>query len=241
MKVATELYNAAVKVMEPQQPLLLYTGVDEDDPLHPVLLQLGFREFRRVYSPTLEVGAFDLSSLHAATDSFEKLGYRVVTLADLDYTDDAKEQLHALFNEVYADTSTVVPATPERFSLGEWWTDVIEDEDIIPEAFFIALSGDEMVGFGNLMHGYLLPGSRNTELGTGTFGTKRAHRHHHREIMLALKAREVAYAKRHGYATIRAEIDAENPWILQVCAELPFMQGKDYLSMVRVLNWTVTS
>ncbi len=89
------------------------------------------------------------------------------------------------------------------------------------------------------MHSYLVPDVK-TELGTATFGTKRTHRHHHREIMLALKVREVAYAKAHGYKTIRAEIDAENPWILQVCAELPFVQGKDYLSMVRVMNWTVT-
>lgn len=58
--------------------------------------------------------------------------------------------------------------------------------------------------------------------------------------MLAPKVREAAYAKAHGYKTIRAEIDAENPWILQVCAELPFVQGKDYLSMVSVTNWTVT-
>ena len=236
--VAKKLYNAAVEAMKPQRPLLLYTGVEEDDPLHSVLLQLGFREFRRVYSPTLDVRAFDLSSLTKTTQTFEKLGYRIVTLAESDLTDETKGQLHALFNEVYADTSTVVPATPGRFSLGAWWTDVIEGEDIIPEAFFIALSGDEMVGFGNLMHGYLVPDSK-TELGTATFGTKRSHRHHHREIMLALKAREVAYAKAHGYTTIRAEIDAENPWILQVCAELPFVQGKDYLSMVRVMNWTV--
>ncbi len=237
--VATELYKAAVEAMKPQRPLLLYTGVEEDDPLRSVLLQLGFREFRRVYSPTLDVRAFDLSSLTKTTHTFEKLGYRIVILAELEHTNDTKKKLHALFNEVYADTSTVVPATPERFSLGAWWTDVIEDEDIIPEAFFIALRGDEMVGFGNLMHSYLV--LEETELSTATFGTKRSHRHHHREIMMALKAREIAYAKAHGYATIRAEIDAENPWILQVCAELPFVQGKDYVSMLRVMNWKVTS
>lgn len=61
--VATELYNAAVETTRPQQPLLLYTGVEEDDPLRLVLLQLGFREFWRVYSPTLDVEAFDISSL----------------------------------------------------------------------------------------------------------------------------------------------------------------------------------
>ena len=239
-EVATRLYDAAVEAMEPQQPLLLYTGVEEDDPLYPVLVQLGFREFRRVYSPTLDVQAFDFSSLTETTQTFEKLGYRIVSLAELDYTDETKRKLHVLFNEVYADTSTVVPATPERFSVGAWWADVIEDEDIIPEAFFIALSGNEMVGFANLMHSYLVPDSK-TELGTATFGTRRSHRHHHREIMLALKAREITYARAHGYATIRAEIDAENPWILQVCAELPFVQGKDYVSMLRVINWVLTS
>ncbi len=239
IEVATKLYNAAVKAIEPQQPLLLYTGVEEDDPLHSVLLQLGFREFRRVYSPTLDVAAFDLLSLDVATSIFERLGYRITTLGELEQTNRVKRQLHTLFNEVYADTSTVVQATPERFSFEAWWADVIDDEDIIPEAFFIALDGDEMVGFGNLMHSYLVPDLRNSELGTATFGTKRTYRHHHREIMLAIKAREIAYAKQHGYATIRAEIDAENPWILQICAELPFVQGRDYISMVRVMNWTV--
>ncbi len=238
-EVATKLYDAAVAAMEPPNPLLLYTGVEEGSPLYPVLLQLGFREFRRVYSPTLDAQAFDFSSLNAATVIFEELGYRIVKLSDLEHTDKTKKQLQALFNEVYADTSTVVPATPERFGIAAWWADVIEDEDLIPEAFFIALNGDEMVGFGNLMHSYLVPGSRGTELGTGTFGTLRSYRHHHREIMLAIKAREIAYARAHGYRTIRAEIDAENPWILQICAELPFVQGRDYLSMVRVLNWTV--
>jgi L-amino acid N-acyltransferase YncA len=57
--------------------------------------------------------------------------------------------------------------------------------------------------------------------------------------MLAVKAREIAYAKEHGYRTIRAEIDADNPWTLHLCAELPFIQGGDVISMARVMNWTV--
>ena len=137
---------------------------------------------------------------------------------------------------MYADTSTVVPATPKRFGLEAWWTEVIKDENIIPEAFFIAVRNDEFVGFGNLFRSEIAD-----ELETGTFGTARRYRHHHREVMLAIKAQEIAYAKTHSYATIRAEIDAENPWILQVCAELPFVQGKDYISLVRVLNWAVRS
>ena len=127
-------------------------------------------------------------------------------------------QLSDLHTEVYADTSTVVQATPQQFSRAEWLEAFVYGEGEIPDAFFIAVRGDEFAGFGNLF-----AGAAERGLETGTFGTKRAYRHHHREIMLAIKAQEIASAKAHGYRTIRAEIDAENSWILQICAELPFV------------------
>ena len=233
-EVAGALYEMVIRALEPRNPLLLYTGADEDSPFLPVLRSLGFREFQRVYSPTLDVQAFELPSLDAHKDRAEAFGYRVVSLAELEPTDHTKRALFRLFSEVYADTSTVVPATPEAFSPAEWWADLIADETVIPEAFSLALQGDEMAGFGTLYRG-----EKEDELETGTFGTARRYRHHHCEVMLAIKAQEIAYARTHGYATIRAEIDAENPLILQVCAELPFVQGKDYISLVRVLNWAV--
>lgn len=239
-EIARKLYEAVLEAIKPNQPLLLYTGVEEGNALHPVLSSLGFREFQRVYSPTLNVKAFDLLSLAEAEREFLELGYSIRTLDDLELTDALRRDLQHLFGEVYADTSTVVPATPERFPLDRWWKDVMEDDDIIPEAFFIAFLGEEMIGSANLLRGYLYPDSRGQELGTATFGTGRGYRHHHREIMLALKCREIAYAKAQGYNRIRAEIDAENPWIVQVCAELPFVQSNDYISMMRVLNWSHT-
>ncbi len=162
------------------------------------------------------------------------LGYELVQLSELDWTADVTAKLYVLHTEVYSDTSTVVPVTPERFSRAEWLRATVKADAVIPEAFLIALKGGEFVGFGNLFEGEV-----GGELETGTFGTARSYRHHHREIMLTIKAQEIAYAKRHGYKTVRAEIDADNPWILQICAELPFVQGKDYLSLVRVMNWTV--
>ena len=109
----------------------------------------------------------------------------------------------------------------------------IQSDSVIPEAFFIALNKDALIGFGNLFRG-----EAAGELETGTFGTVRAYRHHHRDIMLAIEAREMAYAREHGYKTVRAEIDADNFLTLSICAELPFVQGEDYVSLVRVPNWT---
>ena len=233
-EVAGALYETVLRALEPRDPLLLYTGADEDSPLLPVLRALGFREFRRVYLPTLEVPSFGLSSLDAEVNRTAALGYRVVSLRELEPSDRTKQALFGLFCEVYADTSTVVPATPQPYSPAGWWEDFILDEAIIPEAFFVALQGNDMAGFGTLYRG-----EQEGELETGTFGTARRHRNYHRDLMLAVKAHEIDYAQTHGYRTLRAEIDADNPLILQVCAELPFVQGKDYISLVKVLNWFV--
>ncbi len=210
-EVAGALYKTMMGALEPRDPLLFYTGADEDSPLLPALRSLGFREFRRVYLPTLEVRSFELSSLDACVNRTAALGYRVVALVEFEPTDHTKGALFRLFSEVYADTATVVPATPEAFSPDEWWSDLVEDEAVIPEAFFVALRGDDMAGFGTLYRG-----EREGELETGIFGTARLHRHHHRDLMLAVKAREIAYAKLHGYRAIRAEIDADNPLVLQI-------------------------
>ena len=231
--VANRLYDRLVQELQPHQPLLLRTGVDEGDAFYATLRSLGFRDYRRVYSPVLDVAAFDLELLKDAETAFSALGYKLIRLSDLAWTAEVKAKLYALHTEVYGDTSAVMPATPERFSQAEWLEATVKDNAVIPEAFFIALKDDEFVGFGNLFKGEV-----EGELETGTFGTKRSYRHHHREIMLAIKAKEIAYAKHHGYKTVRAEIDAENPWILQICAELPFVQGKDYISLVKVMNWT---
>ena len=232
--VASKLYDRLVEELQPHKPLLLRTEVDEGDALYATLRSLGFRDYRRVYSPVLDVTAFDLGLLKAAETAFSALGYKLIRLSELIWTAEVEKKLYALHAEVYRDTSTVIPATPERFSRTEWLEATVKDSTVIPEAFFIALRDDEFVGFGNLFKGEV-----EGELETGTFGTKRNYRHHHREIMLAIKACEIAYAKTHGYKTICAEVDAENPWILQVCAELPFVQGKDYISLVRVMNWTI--
>lgn len=231
--VVHALYDALVRELRPTNPLLLRTGVDEGNDLYAALRSLGFRDYRRVYSPVLDVSTFDLKRLAHAESSAAALGYELVRLTDLKPTADLETRLYDLHTEVYADTSAVVPATPERLGKKEWLEAFIYGQDVLPDAFYIALEGEKLAGFGNLFRG------EEGELETATFGTRRSYRHHHREIMLAVKAREIGYAKAHGYKTIRAEIDAENPWILQICAELPFVQGRDFISMVRVMNWVV--
>ena len=165
--------------------------------------------------------------------SLNPFGYQITTLSEQRNQTSFEEKFYDLFDEVYTDTSRVMLATLHNLSRREWRESVLDAEDVIPEAFFIAVYQERFVGFSNLFRG------ARGELETGTFGTARAFRPHHLEIMLSLKQREISYAKQQGIQSIRMEIDADDPWTLLVGAELPLEQTLDHVSLVHVLRWSV--
>ena len=236
--VAQSLYKTALPQMLADGVLLLRTGVPEDDPLLPALRRLGFRTYRHVFTPVLDVREFSLETLELFRREAQALSYEIISLAELGTTDDVVAKFRALHDEVYSEGSGAVPATPHLFSLSEWREDIL-DEDFLPDACFIALRGEEYAAFANLYAADLVSENRGRELDTANFGTSRTFRHHHRPVMLALWSHLVHYARGHSYETIRAEIDSDYPWILEVCAELPMTLGKDFVSLVRAVRWEV--
>ena len=123
-------------------------------------------------------------------------------------------------------------------------TGVMEDDPLLSALHSLGfrtyrVRNGEFAAFANLFPADLMPENRGTELDTATFGTRRAYRHIHEPVMLAIWAHLVRYALAHDCRAIRAEIDSDYPWILEVCAHLPMTLGKDYVSLVRVLEWTV--
>ena len=237
-ELAHFLYKAALPQMKREGALLLRTGVTEDDPLLKVLHGLGFRTYRHVFTPVLEVQTYDLGRLEPFENETRDLGFEITTLAELGLSDEVVLKFRALHDEVYSEGSGAIPATPHLWSLDEWRTDVF-DEDFMADACFIAVRNGEFAAFANLYPADLMPENRGTELDTATFGTSRAYRHLHTSLMLTLWGHLIRYALAHGYRTIRAEIDSDYPWILEVCAHLPMTLGKDYVSLVRVLEWTL--
>ncbi len=238
-ELAHLLYKAALPQLK-REGALLRTGVMEDDPLLKVLHGLGFRTYRHVFTPVLEVQSYDLGRLEPFERKTRDLGFEITTLAELGLSDEVVLKFRALHDEVYSEGSGAVPATPHLWSLDEWRTDVF-DEDFMLEACFVAVKNGEFAAFANLYSADLVPENRETELDTATFGTSRAYCHVHKPVTLALWAHLIRYALAYNYRTIRAEIDSDYPWILEVCAHFPMTLGKDYVSLVRVLEWTVLS
>ncbi len=236
--VAQLLYETALPQMLEDGVLLLRAGVSENDPLLPVLHRLGFRTYRHVFTPVLDVRAFSQETLEPFEKASQALGFKITSLAELGMSDDVVAKFRTLHDEVYSEGSGAVPATPHLYSLDEWREEVL-NEDFLPGACFVALQGDTYAAFANLFPADLVPENRGRELDTANFGTSRTFRHHHRPVMLALWAHLIRYARAHNCETIRAEIDSDYPWILEVCAELPMTLGEDFVSLVRAVRWNV--
>lgn len=237
-EVVRLLYGTALPRLREEGALLLRTGVTENDPLAKVLRSLGFRTYRHVFTPVLEVQTYDLGQLEPFERETRELGFDITTLAELGLSDAVVMKFRALHDEVYSEGSGAVPATPHLWSLDEWHADVL-GTDFLPDACFIAVRDGEFAAFANLYPADLMPENRGTELDTATFGTSQAYRHVHTPVTLALWAHLARYAQNNGYRTIRAEIDSDYPWILEICAHFPMTLGEDYISLVRALNWTV--
>ena len=128
--------------------LLLRAGLNEDDALVPTLRRLGFRTYRHVFTPVLDVRTFPAETLEPFENDARALGFDIMSLAELGMTDGVVAKFRALHDEVYSEGSGAIPATPHLFSPGEWREDVLNE--FLPDACFVALQGGEYAAFANL-------------------------------------------------------------------------------------------
>ena len=122
------LYEAALPHLKAVGALLLRTGVTEDDPLLKVLHGLGFRTYRHVFTPVLEVQSYGLGRLEAFERETRELGFDITTLAELGLSDEVVLKFRALHDEVYSEGSGAIPATPHLWTLDEWRAEVLDEE-----------------------------------------------------------------------------------------------------------------
>lgn len=239
-ELAKRLFEQAKTEFPKHNTLLLRTGIDEDDAFRLTLEELGFRPYRHVYMPSLDVTSFDLSTLEPFVKEVQELGFEIHSLASLGLSDEVLQKFRALRDPIYAQGSGAVPATPDLHTFSDWKDLIVNEEDFIPDACFIATKEGEFAAFLNGYNDEEVNAS-DAQLETSTAGSSLTYRKNHRVLMLALWCYLIRYAKENGFASICAEIDSDDAWILGICAELPFVQGKDYISLVRVVNWQLSS
>src|SRR5581483_2684240 len=134
---------------------------------------------------------------------FESVAARAARYAAIVTYTEARERdpaclhkLHELLNAVLADEPGRQPFAPVPIETVRRW---FSARSLLPDACFIASDGDRYVGITSLTLGAEEIAGGITQGFTGVLGEYRR-----RGLATALKLRAIEYARRHGYAFIRA-------------------------------------
>ena len=173
--------------------------------------------------------AVDLTPLPALEARLEAQGIHLLTASELALKDpdNWRAQLHALFSEVRLDVPRSEPPTP--ISLSQFLAQVLDDEDFIPDAYFLAETAqDGLIGLSDL---YLT--SASPDLLIGLSGVRRSWRR--RGVATALKLRSLAYARQRGVGRVWTDNESGNTAILSINDRMGFVRESALLSLV--LRW----
>jgi mycothiol synthase len=171
---------------------------DDGTACREFVVRRGFVEVVRAYEQVLALA--NASAAVGGDDSLAARGMRIATLAALGSGEDVLSEVYDLYTSTRIDQPTLGRVTARPFE--EWRREVFEELHAIPEAFFIAIAGDRMVGCCALH-----PSAEDVAriLITGVLPAFRR-----RGIARALKLRAHGWARENGYREIHTSTAAAN-------------------------------
>lgn len=215
------LYSRLLEALAPHDPLAITTHVREDHPRSLRFLEKrGFTERMREWESRLDAQAFDAAPFAEAEARMGREGIRILTLRELESDSGRDRKLHALANVLEEDVPTTEKATPLAFE--EFVRGRLENPDLLPDGWFVALDGDRYVGYSSLWNN-----SGGRILYVGLTGVLREHRR--RGIALALKVRTARYAKESGAEEVRTWNATTNEGMLGINIRLGFRRQPAWL------------
>jgi mycothiol synthase len=222
--IGSALYETILQALQPLDPIALRASATSDRPESTRFLEKrGFREVIRDVPAFLDVQSFDPTRFSGLEQRFRDSGIQIKTLPEL-ATDPGRDQkLYDLDWEISMSVPGDLAAGMGRRGLEKYVEFAISGPNAIPEAFFVAVKGDEYIGLSHL---------QNMETGVSLYqyltGVKPAYRR--LGIGLAMKVRCINYARATGHATIKTENDARNLPMLAMNQELGYVRKPDLIT-----------
>ncbi len=222
--IGAKLYETILHGLEPFDPLALRVTASADHPQSIRFLEKrGFEEVICDIPSELDVQSFDPTRFTGLEHRFRANGIEIKTLPELEDDPERDQKLYDLDWELSLSVPGDLAAGIGRRGLEKYVEYAITGPSAIPEAFFIAVQGDEYIGLS-----HVLSSERGISLYQGLTGVKPPYRH--QGIGLAMKLRAIAYARATGYAIIKAENDAKNIPMLSLNARLGFVCLPDVIT-----------
>jgi GNAT superfamily N-acetyltransferase len=226
--IGSRMYRFLRTELEPFEPskLVSWTKENQKGGLR-FLRKRGFRQIFREPVSRLDSSAFDVADFLPRLDRVARDGIKITTLQELSATDpDWKRKLYELEWECLQDVPTPDPFTKRPFDQFEKRT--LGAPTLLPEAWFVAVDGDDYVGLSvlwrNLADDHLLE--------TGLTGVIRSYRR--RGVATAMKVRAIQYAQTHGEAIIETDNHEDNP-MFQLNLQLGFVPQPAHLGFEKLL------
>ncbi|MGH2460952.1 MAG: GNAT family N-acetyltransferase [Chloroflexota bacterium] len=226
--VGSQLYQQLVDLILPLDPLLIRSGAREDK-LHSVqfLLNRGFVEDVRSWESRLDVTGFDPTPFQDAERGLRAAGLEIMTLRELERDPERNQKLYEL--EWLLDQDVPQPEPPTRVSFEFFLEHTLQNPNLLPEAYLVAVDRTAYVGLSTLWS------SRgNADLFTGLTGVRQEYRG--RRIALALKLRSIAYARAHGHPVIRTWNESNNLRMLAINERLGFVKQPAWIDLVKTFQ-----
>ena len=218
--IGSALYDRILDGLQPLNPIALIADTYEDRPETICFLEKrGFEVFLRDRQLTLEIDTVDFAVYGDYLGRLQGQGIELRSVTELADDPDRNPKLYELDRLISADAPQAEYA-PER-SLADYVDFAISGSSALPDGFFVALHGDDYVGFTQVM----LAGEQTLyQLLTGVRPDYRR-----KGIALALKLRSIAHARAAQMRTIITNNDPSNLPMLTLNQRLGFGRQPDQL------------
>lgn len=223
------LWNYLMAQLARRQPdeLVSYTRENRTRAVQ-FLEKRGFEVKLRMPVSRINPQAFDEAPFAGKIARVEQSGIAVHTLDELRAADpDWVHKAYELEWGCLQDVPSVDGFTKQPFEA--WQKRLLDSPNFMPQAWFIAVDGDDWVGLSCLWRN----STSSHKLGTGLTGVLRSHRR--RGIATAMKVRALAFARDFGATEVDTDNEENNP-MLQLNYQLGFRSMPAELTLHRKLT-----
>ena len=220
--VGSALYARVMEELEAFNPRVLRADAFTNLPQGFRFLQKrGFYEAFRETPVRLEIASFDPSPYASLEARLRDQGFVIKTLRQMETDPQRDRKLYDLYWEINADVphEDIEVETP---TFEDWVKWGLYDPTLLPDAYFIAMRGDEYVGLREL---YKDPESQ--ALLGGLLGVRLAYRN--QGIGLAMQLRGIAYAREHGCAELKTCTAVQNTAMQALFNKLGYQRDPEWL------------
>jgi GNAT superfamily N-acetyltransferase len=230
--VGARLFDRVLEQLAAWQAELVRTETSAEREAAVTFLQRrGFREWHRRWDSVLEVATANVAPLLEADRRARQHGI-VVSNFSAEQARRGERLAHDVYEmeALISRDEPMMEASGELMSFERFRATELDAPGALPEAHFLALAGDRLVGVSRLMRDLRHP----EVLRVGFTGTDPEFRG--RGIAQALKLRTIEYARQHGFREIRTGNDATNAPMLHINDRIGFKRESPVVIFERLLT-----